>query len=72
MPAENIYVESLTIHVRSRGSSVSIGYGLDDRGSVPDRGNDRIFSLRNRLQTDSGVHPASLIKMATGVKAAGV
>jgi len=43
MPAENIYVESLTIHVRSRGSSVSIGYGLDDRGSVPDRGNDRIF-----------------------------
>jgi hypothetical protein len=26
-------------------------YELDDRGSIPGRGNDEIFSLRHRVQT---------------------
>jgi hypothetical protein len=34
-----------------------LGYGLDNRGSIPDRGNN--FFLRHRDQTDSEVHPAS-------------
>jgi hypothetical protein len=45
---------------RSRDSSVSmtLGYGLDDRGSrVSARA--RNFSLHHRVQTGSGVHPAS-------------
>jgi hypothetical protein len=36
-----------------------LGYGLDDRGSIPDRGDDVIFSLHHHVQTDSGAHPAS-------------
>jgi hypothetical protein len=36
-----------------------LGYGQDDRGSIPDRGNDGKFSPRHLVQTDSGTHPAS-------------
>jgi hypothetical protein len=32
---------------------------LDDRGTIPDRGNGWIFPLCHRVQTGSGVHPAS-------------
>jgi hypothetical protein len=41
-----------------RGSSVSIvsDYGLDDRGSIPDRAED--FSSSLCVQTGSGAHPA--------------
>jgi hypothetical protein len=35
------------------------------RGSIPDRGNDGNFFLRHRVQTGSGVHPASY-PMGTG------
>jgi hypothetical protein len=42
----------------SQGSSVSIpmGYGLNGRGSISDKGN---FSLLHSAQTGSGVHPVS-------------
>jgi len=33
-----------------------LGYGQDDRGSVPGRGKN--FSLRHRVQTSPGSHPA--------------
>jgi hypothetical protein len=48
-----------------RGSSDSIvsDYGLDDRGSIPDRG--RGFFLYLCIQTGSGAHPASY-PMGTG------
>jgi hypothetical protein len=47
----------------SRGSSCSIvsDYGLDDRGSIPDRGRGFFFCV----QTGSGAHPASC-PMGTG------
>jgi hypothetical protein len=35
-----------------------LGYGLDDRGSVPGRGNGGILFLRHRVQTGSAAHPA--------------
>jgi hypothetical protein len=35
-----------------------IGYGLDYRGSIPGKGNDRNFFLRHRVQIGSGIHPA--------------
>jgi len=31
-------------------------YGVDDRGSIPGRGNDGIC-FHHRVQSDSGVHP---------------
>jgi hypothetical protein len=34
-------------------------YGLDDRGSIPGRGGEGIFSLLRRVHTGSGAHPAS-------------
>jgi len=43
--------------IKSRYSSVVsivLGYGMDDRGSV----SCREFSLRHRVQTASGAHPA--------------
>jgi hypothetical protein len=40
-------------------------YGLDDRSSIPGRGNVGIFSFRHRIQTDSEAHPASY-PMGTG------
>jgi hypothetical protein len=64
--------------MKSRDGSVSIviGYGLDDRGSIPDRGKEGKFFLRHRVQIGSGVH---LTSYATGIggsylrgKAAGV
>jgi hypothetical protein len=37
-----------------------LGYGLDDRSSIPGKGNDGIFFLFvTRVQTSSGAHPAS-------------
>jgi hypothetical protein len=44
-----------------RGSSGSIvsDYGLDDRGSIPDRGGAEDFSSNPCVQTGSGAHPAS-------------
>jgi hypothetical protein len=52
-------IQSVTQKKGSRGSSVSIvsDYGLDDRGSIPDRG--RGFSSSLCVQTGSGAHPAS-------------
>jgi hypothetical protein len=49
----------------SRGSSGSIvsDYGLDDRGSIPDRGREFFFSPC--VQTGSGAYPASY-PMGTG------
>jgi hypothetical protein len=49
-----------------------MGYGLDDRGSIPNRGYD---GIRHRIQTGSGSNPASY-PIGTGgsylgVKAAG-
>jgi len=41
-----------------------MGYGLDDRGSIPGRGIDEILSLRHRVKTGSGAHQAS--PMGTG------
>jgi hypothetical protein len=35
-----------------------LGYGLD-RDAVPSKGSGGILSLRHRIQTDSGTHPAS-------------
>jgi hypothetical protein len=52
-------------YCESRGSSVSTvsDYGLDDRGSIPDRG--RYFSSSLCVQTGSGAHSASC-PMGTG------
>jgi hypothetical protein len=52
----------LKMYFRSRGSSVSIvsDYGLDDRGSIHDRGRGFLC-----VQTGSGTHPASCL-MGTG------
>jgi hypothetical protein len=36
-----------------------LDFGLNDRGSIPDRGNERIVFLCHRVQTGSGTHPAS-------------
>jgi hypothetical protein len=41
------------------------GYGLIDRGSLLDGDSDGIFSLRHRVQTGFGSHPASY-QMGTG------
>jgi hypothetical protein len=55
----NIKNAALLFVTRSRGSSGSIvsDYGLDDRGSIPDRAED--FSSSPCVQTGSGAHPAS-------------
>jgi hypothetical protein len=42
-----------------------VGYGLDGRSSIPGRGKDESFSLRHRVLTASGAHPASY-PMGTG------
>jgi hypothetical protein len=34
-------------------------YELDDRVSIPSRGNGKILSLRHRVQAGSGPHSAS-------------
>jgi hypothetical protein len=38
---------------------------LEDRGSIPGRGNNGIFSLRHLVQTGSGTHPP-YYSMGTG------
>jgi hypothetical protein len=43
---------------------------LDEWGSIPGRGREGIFSLRHRIQTGYGAHPASY-PMDTAGKAAG-
>jgi hypothetical protein len=45
-----------------------MGYGADDRGSIPDAA--RHFSLFHSVQIGSGAHPASYT-MGTGGEAAG-
>jgi hypothetical protein len=54
----------------SRGSSVNfvIDYGLDDRGSIPDR--DKIFLLASYVQTGSAAHPVQWVPvvLSPGVK----
>jgi len=47
-----------------------LGYGRDERGSIPGRGNNGTFSLRHSLQTGSGAHPAPCLMGIVG-KAAG-
>jgi hypothetical protein len=42
-----------------------------DRDSIPGKGNDGIFSLRHRVQTDSRYQPCSY-PIGTGSKAGGV
>jgi hypothetical protein len=46
-------------------SAKTLGYGLDDQGSIPGTSNDGNFSLRHRVQTDSGTRSASY-PMGTG------
>jgi hypothetical protein len=46
-----------------------LGYGLDDRSSIPGSGNE-LFSLRHRVQTGSRDHSASY-PMDTGGSYAG-
>jgi hypothetical protein len=44
------------------GAALSVqrlDYGLDDRGSIPGRGNDGNFSHRHRIQTGSAARPVS-------------
>jgi hypothetical protein len=57
--------------LKKRGSSLSTvsDYGLDGRGSIPDRG--RGFSPNLCVQTGSGTHPASCT-MGTGGSFSGV
>jgi hypothetical protein len=40
-------------------SEYRLGYGLDDLGSIPGRGNDGVLSLRHRVQIGYGAHSAS-------------
>jgi hypothetical protein len=47
-----LWVDQMLLHT---DSSIN---GLDDRGSIPGRGSDGIFSLRHHVQTDSEAHPA--------------
>jgi hypothetical protein len=48
---------------------IRLGYGLDDRGSIPGRASDGIFPLRHRVQTGSG---RSLLSVGSrGVKRRG-
>jgi len=58
---------------KSPWSSVSIntGYGLDDWGSIPNRGNYRNFSFHHHFQAGPGAHPASSA-MGTGRSYLGV
>jgi hypothetical protein len=57
------YVNS-SCTVRWAGAGVTqslqrLGYGLDEFGSVPSKGNGGIFSLCHCIQISSGFHPAS-------------
>jgi len=45
--------------------AVFLGYRMDDKGSIPGKGNGGNFFLRHRLQIGSGAHPATY-SMGTG------
>jgi len=47
------------------------GYWLDDRWSIPGRGNDGISSHRHRVRIGSGVHPDSYPMGTAGFYPAG-
>jgi hypothetical protein len=55
---------SIRYHVQTECEVLSseywelLDYGLDDRASIHDRSREGIFSLRRRVQTCSGAHPA--------------
>jgi len=53
------------VNIEGRPLSICVGYGLDGRSSIPGRGKDESFSLRHRVLTASGAHPASY-PMGTG------
>jgi hypothetical protein len=53
------YVSYELDKIGSRGSSVSIVTRLQAGRSGFDSRQGRVFSLRHRIQTDSGAHPAS-------------
>jgi len=56
------YCKELTYHVEVsyiEGREQTLRYELGDRGSVPRRSRDGIPSLRHRMQSCSGTHPAS-------------
>jgi hypothetical protein len=57
--------------VRIAQSILTLGYGLDDWGSVPGRENYGNFSLCHCIQTGSGAHPASY-PMGTGALFTGI
>jgi hypothetical protein len=66
------YIIVHNIH-QSQGSSVSmrVSHGLDDRGSIPNVAMMEFYSLHHsRVQTGSGVHPASY-SMSIGAKTTG-
>jgi hypothetical protein len=53
-----IFTYICILRARIAQSEYRLGYRLDDQGSIPRRGNDRIFSLYHCIQTGSGAHPA--------------
>jgi hypothetical protein len=57
VPMQRKILGSLTRWSRSSSGSTVSDYGLDDRGSIPDRG--RGFFSSPCVQTGSGAHPAS-------------
>jgi hypothetical protein len=67
MPTENPTESLLIFHITytvlygaaEAHSAQRLGYGLDDRCSIPGGSKDAILSVRHRFQTGSGVHPAS-------------
>jgi hypothetical protein len=64
--------ERLTKLYRSTYISWRLGYGLDNRASIHDRGSDGIFSRRHRVQTGAGDHPASYSRDTQGIKRSGL
>jgi hypothetical protein len=60
-----------TIWIRRRESSVgiAIGYGLDDRGSIPGKGRIFLFATTSRPPLGSTQHPT---KWVTGVPSSGI
>jgi hypothetical protein len=67
-------LQTLPLRLTGAGAAQLVqrqGYGPDDWGSIPDRGNDRTFCLRHRVWTGSGAHTASY-PMGTGGSYRGV
>jgi hypothetical protein len=67
----NLLVFVLDRRARVAQSVQKLGYGMDNRGSVPARGNDGSFSLQHCVQTGSGAHPSSY-PMGTGSSFPGI